>query len=233
MERREATYKTALSQLQQVQAQAASQGNQTGYTNLLADVSGVVTAVDMELGQVVSAATPVVRIAQDGPRDAVFAVPEDQVEAMQLGMAADVRLWATGAVLGGSVREIAPSADPVTRTFAVKVGLKSKEAPPLGSTVSVIPQLNRSSDAPGVLLPTSALVRNGPLTTVWVLDIPSMTVKRAAVEIGAIQGNGVLISAGLKPGEQVVTAGVHMLADGQKVTRYQAPAAPLATGAGK
>jgi len=233
LERREANYKSALFQLQQTQAQAASQGNQTAYTRLIADVSGVVTAVDMELGQVVGAATPLVRVAQDGPRDAVFAVPEDKVGSIQLGMPADVRVWATGAVLPDVVREIAPSADPVTRTFTVKVVLKSKESPPLGTTVSVLPRFNASAASEGIKLPTSALYRAGERTSVWVLDGPSMTVKKTEIALGGVQGDEVLVTAGIKAGDQIVTAGVHVLTDGQKVAIYQPKTAAATTGAAK
>ena len=231
LERREANYKAALFQLQQTQAQAASQGNQTAYTSLFADVSGVVTAVDMELGQVVGAATPVVRVAQDGPRDAVFAVPEDTVGSIQLGMPADVRVWASGAVLPGVVREIAPSADPVTRTFTVKVVLKSKESPPLGTTVSVLPRFNASAASEGIKLPTSALYRAGERTAVWVLDGSSMTVKKTEIALGGVQGSEVLVTSGIKAGDQIVTAGVHVLTDGQKVAIYQPKTAPATTAA--
>ena len=231
LERREANYKAALFQLQQTQAQAASQGNQTAYTSLFADVSGVVTAVDMELGQVVGAATPVVRVAQDGPRDAVFAVPEDTVGSIQLGMPADVRVWASGAVLPGVVREIAPSADPITRTFTVKVVLKSKESPPLGTTVSVLPRFNASAASEGIKLPTSALYRAGERTAVWVLDGSSMTVKKTEIALGGVQGSEVLVTSGIKAGDQIVTAGVHVLTDGQKVAIYQPKTAPATTAA--
>lgn len=233
LERREANYKAALFQLQQTQAQAASQGNQTAYTSLVADISGVVTAVDMELGQVVGAATPVVRVAQDGPRDAVFAVPEDKVGSIQLGMPADVRVWASGAVLPGVVREIAPSADPITRTFTVKVVLKSKESPPLGTTVSVLPRFNASAASEGIKLPTSALYRAGERTAVWVLDGPSMTVKQTEIALGGVQGDEVLVTAGIKAGDQIVTAGVHVLTDGQKVAIYQPKTAAATTAAAK
>ena len=230
LERREANYKSALFQVQQTQAQAASQGNQTAYTSLIADVSGVVTAVDMELGQVVGAATPVVRVAQDGPRDAVFAVPEDKVGSIQLGMPADVRVWASGAVLPGVVREIAPSADPVTRTFTVKVVLKGKESPPLGTTVSVSLGSTASAPSEGIKLPTSALYRTGETTAVWILDRSSMTVRRIPIALGGVQGNEVLVTSGIKAGDQIVTAGVHVLTDGQKVELYQPKAAAVATG---
>src|SRR6185369_9202380 len=72
LERRETTLKAAQAQLEQAQAQLAAQGNQAGYANLVSDVSGVITAIEAEPGQVVQAGTTVVRIAQDGPRDVVF-----------------------------------------------------------------------------------------------------------------------------------------------------------------
>ena len=133
LERRETTLKAAQAQLDQAQAQLASQGNQAGYTNLVADVSGVITAVEAEPGQVVTAGTPVVRIAQDGPRDVVFSVPEDKVAAIKPGSDVAVRVWADGGTaLAGKVREVAASADPVTRTYAVKVSLDAAATPAAG-----------------------------------------------------------------------------------------------------
>ena len=137
LDRREAALKSAQAQLAQAQAQLASQGNQAGYTRLLADAAGVVTAVEAEPGQVVAAGTPVVRIARDGARDAVFSVPEDRLGDVRPGQAVQVASWAGGAPLQARVREVAASADPVTRTFLVKVALQGEEAPPLGATVHV------------------------------------------------------------------------------------------------
>ena len=104
LDRREASLKAAQAQLEQAQAQLAGQGNQAAYTRLLADVSGVVTAVEAEVGQVVAAGTPVLRIAQDGPRDVVFAVPEDKVLQMKTGTGVEVRGWSGGAPIQGVVR---------------------------------------------------------------------------------------------------------------------------------
>ncbi len=117
LERRQTTLKAAQAQLEQAQAQLRTQGNQAGYANLVAEVAGVVTAVEAEPGQVVQAGTPVVRIAQDGPRDAVFSVPEDRVAAVKVGSAVRVRAWAMDRAVQGTVREVAASADPVTRTY--------------------------------------------------------------------------------------------------------------------
>jgi RND family efflux transporter MFP subunit len=220
LERRESAFKAAQAQLEQAQAQLAAQSNQARYADLVADAAGVVTAVEAEPGQVVAAGTPVVRIARDGPRDAVFSVPEDKVAGFAAGLPVGVRPWNAAAVLEGRVREVAASADPVTRTFAVKVGLEGREAPPLGATVTVLPR--GPAMAPQVLkLPTSALRQDGAGTAVWVLDPASMTVRSQPVQVATADGNEAVIAGGLQPGMQVVAAGVHVLQPGQKVRLWQ------------
>jgi multidrug efflux system membrane fusion protein len=221
LERRETTLKSAQAQLDQARAQLASQGNQAGYANLVADVSGVVTGIEAEPGQVVTAGAPVVRIAQDGPRDVVFAVPEDKVNAIRPGSEVNIRVWADNASMAGKVREVAASADPVTRTYSIKVSLDGGAAPPLGSTVYVAPRALSLAGTQVIKLPTSALRKEGQGTAVWVLDKSTMTVKSQPVEIATADGNEAVISAGLQPGMLVVSAGVHVLSPGQKVAIYQ------------
>jgi membrane fusion protein, multidrug efflux system len=223
LERRDTTLLSARAQLDQAQAQLAAQKNQLDYTRLRADVAGVVTGVDAEpgqvVGQVIGAAVPVVRIAPDGPRDAVFSVPEDQVALMKPGMGVTVK--AAGRSLKGVLREVGSSADPATRTFLVKVTLPTADAPALGSTLSVL-LADTASQQQGVLkLPTSALRQEGQATTVWVLEPASMTVKAHTIQIGALDGNEVVVASGLQPGMQVVATGVHVLSAGQKVTIYE------------
>ncbi len=220
LERRDTTLKAAQAQWQQAQAQAAEQGHQLAYATLVADVSGVVTAVEAEPGQVVTAGAPIVRIAQDGPREVAFAVPEGQVAALPVGTPATVRVWASGATLTGVVREVAASADPVTRTFLLKLALQG-DAPALGSTVSVLANQPELAGVPVIKLPTSALRQEGAGTAVWLLDPASMTVKLQPVQIAMTDGNEVVIGAGLQPGMQVVAAGVHVLTAGQKVSLYK------------
>jgi RND family efflux transporter MFP subunit len=229
LERREAVLKSAQAQLDQAQAQLSSQGNQAGYASLHADAPGVVTAVLAERGQVLAAGTPVLQLARDGARDVVFSVPEDKVAAIKVGTPAQVRAWSAPGYHPGVVREVAASADPVTRTFTVKVALQATDVLALGSTVSVLPQAVQSVGAPVIKLPTSALWQQGQATAVWVLDPASMTVKPQTVQIATADGNDVVVSAGLQPGMQVVVAGVHVLAPGQKVTRYQAGTSPDTT----
>lgn len=235
LERRDTTLKAAQAQLQQAQAQLATQSNQARYTSLVADAAGVITAIEAEPGQVVTAGMPVVRIAQDGPRDVVFSVPEDKVGAIRAGTAVAVRVWSGGS-FEGRVREVGASADPVTRTFTVKVGLEGREQPPLGTTAYVSPQALSMAGAPVIKLPTSALRQDGKDTAVWVLDKASMTVRSQPVQIATADGNEAVISGGLQPGMTVVAAGVHVLSPGQKVRIWEdrtssAAGAPASAGA--
>lgn len=226
LERRDTTLKAAQAQFEQAQAQLAVQSNQASYASLVADVAGVVTAIEAEPGQVVSAGTPVVRIAADGPRDVVFSVPEDKVSGIKLGMAVKVRGWAQDtqtAPAMAKVREVSASADPATRTYQVKLALDGKaQSPPLGATIYVLPEgLGDVQGKPVIKLPTSALRQEGQASAVWLLDKASMTVKSQIVQIATADGNEAVIAAGLQPGMVVVSAGVHVLSPGQKVTIYQ------------
>jgi multidrug efflux system membrane fusion protein len=234
LERRDNAFKASQAQLEQSRAQASAQGNQSSYAQLQSDVAGVVTAVEAEPGMVVAAGTPVVRIAHDGPRDVVFSVPEDQLERLQAHAARPgaltVRLW--GGAQGGAkgeagalpakLREVSASADPVTRTFQVKAEVAGLDAK-LGQTATVRLEAPRQNQV--IKLPLAALLQQQGQSTVWVLDPTQMTLTAQPVQIAGADGNEVVIAAGLRPGQEVVVAGVHVLAAGQKVLRYQSPAA--------
>ncbi len=228
LERREAALKAAQSTLDQAMAQAQNQGNQANYTQLRADAPGVITSVEAETGQVLAAGTPVFRLAHDGPRDAVFAVAETMVMKLQKGQVMQAVVGQGGPTLQGRVREIAGSADPVTRTFTVKLALDAGEKLPLGATVNVLAHGLKGSQAAVIKLPTSALRKEGKGTAVWVLDETQMTVSSQPVEVSTADGNEVVIAAGLQPGQRVVTAGVHVLTAGQKVSLYKSPIAAAA-----
>ncbi len=231
MERYEASLKATQATLDQAKAQLSSQSNQENYTQLQADVAGMITSVDAEPGQVVAAGTPVVRIAQDGARDAVFNVSEDKVAAIKPGQGVKVRLWSDEArVIAAQVREVAASADPATRTYLVKAALQGPDFPPLGATVHVMPDgLGQGSGGGGVggnviKLPTTALRQDGgggQGTAVWVFDPASSTVKSQPVKVATADGNEAVIASGLTPGMQVVATGVHVLTAGQKVSIYR------------
>lgn len=236
IERRQAALDAAEAALRQARAQGAVQGNQAGYARMLADGAGVVLSVEAEVGQVIAAGTPVVRLARDGARDAVIAVPEDRVARLKVGQAAQVRPWSSGRdtsePLAAQVREIAASADPLTRTFQVKLGLPADARVALGATVSVVfaDDATAAPAAPApVRLPTSALIRaagGGKDTAVWVFDPATGRVNMRTVAVSGADGNEMLVSSGLKDGEEIVAAGVHVLSPGQQVTRFAAAQKP-------
>jgi RND family efflux transporter MFP subunit len=225
LERRSAVLKAAQATLDQAMAQAQTQSNQATYTQLTAPTAGVITGVEAEPGQVVAAGQPVVRLAQEGPRDAVFAVPEHVVGRLKLGQKMSASVGNTNQVVQGQVREIGASADPVTRTFTVKLGLVKAESLPLGITLNVqAPQL-AGSQSDVIKVPTNAIRQEGAQTAVWIFDPQTSTVASQAVQVATADGNEVVIAAGLKPGQQIVSTGVHVLSPGQKVSVYNANAA--------
>lgn len=233
LERRDAAARGARAQLDQAKAQANAQGNQASYAALSSPVAGVVTAVLAEPGQVLAAGTPVLRLAQDGPRDAVFSVPEDSVAAMRalLGKprALTLSLWGQAGTLPATVREVAAAADPVTRTFQVKADVGSA-AVRLGQTASV--RLPGSVSTSAFRLPLTAVWERAGQSHVWVFDRVAGQVRQQPVAVAGADGNWVLVAQGLKAGDDVVSAGTHVLTPGQKVRPYTEPGAtPAAASA--
>lgn len=222
LERRSSALQSAQSQLEQAKAQGLVQRNQAGYAALTAPGAGVVVGVDAEPGAVLAVGASVVRLALDGPRDAVFAVPEDSLAAMGglLGQAGalTVRPWGQQAVLTATVREVAAAADPVTRTFLVKADLGAT-ALQLGQTLTVVIDLPRQAGV--TRLPLSAVMQQQGQSAVWVLDRASMTVNAQPIQVSSADGNTLVVASGLSVGQTVVTAGVHVLTPGQKVKLYE------------
>ena len=239
LERREATLKAQKAQLDQTLAQAGVQVNQAAYATLTATAAGIITGVDAEPGAVLAAGAPVLRLAHDGPRDVVFAVPEDGLLAMRALQgrpgALTVRPWGTQQTIPATVRELAAAADPATRTFLIKADLGKADLQ-LGQTVTVLVDLPRREGV--ARLPLAAVMQQQGQPAVWLLDTSTMTVKVQPVAIAGADGNTVVVAGGLGPGQVVVTAGVHVLSPGQKVKFYlppggAAPPLPVASAASR
>lgn len=235
LERRDNAFKAAQAQFDQARAQTDVQKNQAGYATLVADVAGVVTAVQAEPGMVVAAGTPILRVAHDGPRDIVFSVPEDQIPTLRAAAERPdglrVRLWSAAGTEPTPIqlRELAASADPVTRTFLAKAELKDPTVR-LGQTATVL--MTGTQGDSTIKLPLSAVVESQGKSSVLLLDPSSMTVKTRPVTVVGAEGNELIVQ-GLQAGMEVVAAGAHVLSPGQKVKRYR-PAgstAPAPAGA--
>jgi RND family efflux transporter MFP subunit len=201
--------------------------NQSAYTTLTAPVAGVVTALEVEAGQVVPSGQVAVRIAQEGEREIVVSVPEGRVDELRTARKLEVELWAgAGKRYAGRLRELAPDIDPVTRTYDARVSIVDADAAVrLGMTGKVVLEL-----------PEEASLRRLPLTAiydadgnpgVWVVDPADSRAKLRRVRLAGAQRDGVLVQSGLRDGELVITAGVNLLREGQKV-RPMVPAVALA-----
>lgn len=212
---KKALWQAAEARLAQARAQSAVSGNQLGYTNLIADRSGVITAAPGESGQVVAAGQAVVRLADPSEREVLIHVPESRIAEIKLGQAGLVRPWHTPeATLAGTIREIAASADTATRTFAIRVAVAGiADQLPLGTTAAVAFPTNGNGT---IKLPRTAVVQREGKPTVWVVGSDSKVTARA-VATTAVGDEGVVLGAGLTPGDRVVVIGANALAAGMAV----------------
>ena len=212
----EQAYRTAQAQVDSVQARVNIAETQLGYADLIAASNGTVTARRAEPGEVVAAGQPIVQLAREGGRDAVFDVPARIIETAPANAEIVVVLSSDPKVRAiGRVREVAPQADPVTRTFKVRIGLNDPPAAMrLGSTVTGSVQLGAGQ---GIEIPASALTSANQRPAVWVLDPASNTVSLRNIEVLRYGLARVAVAEGLQPGDIVVTAGVQTLRPGQQV----------------
>ncbi|MFN4278371.1 MAG: efflux RND transporter periplasmic adaptor subunit [Ferrovibrio sp.] len=219
LDRRQNTYNTAEAQLESVRSQLRVAQNQLDYTELHADADGVITAISAEAGQVVASGQTVMKLARPEEKEVVFNVAENRLDELRNATAISISLWAQpDAEYAGVVREIAPGADPATRTYAVKVTVQNAPAAMrLGMTASVT--ILRSSGTNVVALPLAALYQKDNKPAVWVFSGTEAEgkVELRPVQVAAYVERAVLIADGLKQGEKVVTAGVHKLIPGQTV----------------
>jgi RND family efflux transporter MFP subunit len=208
----------ARAQVEAAQARVRSAEEIVAFTTIKADAPGIVTHVGVEPSEVVAPGQMVVRIARREGRDAVFSVPADAMRAVTPYLPVQVTLAGEGAVgqpVRGQLREVSPQADPITRTFRVRVGLS--DPPPafrLGATVT---GSVRGADASGITVPAMALAKSGQQPGVWVVDPAARTVSLRKIDILSSDPAKVLVGKGLAPGDIIVTAGANLLKEGQRV----------------
>jgi RND family efflux transporter MFP subunit len=207
----------AQARLEQARSQAAILANQANYTTLVADHDGVVLTVAAEPGQVVAAGQAVLKLAHAGDMEVVVNAPESQLARFKVGEEVGIALWADPDTrFRGKIREIAGGADPVTRTYAVRVtAIEPPKGVQIGMTATV--HFKPSRDAGLVLLPLSAIAGERGAPAVWVVDPGTSQVRLRPVKVSQFREDGATVTEGLAEGELVVTAGVHKLRPGQTV----------------
>ena len=203
--------------LDAAEAQLRQAVNAVGYTTLRADKAGIVTAVVAEPGQVVNAGQAVATVAESGETEVAIAVPEQDAARIAVDQNSKVTLWAgSGVNLDGRVREIAGQADPVSRTYAVRIAIDTPpQAMRLGMTALVA--LTIEDETTQMVVPLTALTEEGGTPIAFVVDTASKAVRKTAVTIAGIAEGGVRIASGLQPGDLIVTAGVQFLQDGMRI----------------
>ena len=216
-ERRLNAFNVAKAKLEQAQTQLSVSKNQTGYTELVADHAGVVTAILAEVGQVVTAGQTVIKVARTDEKEVVISIAENRLADLNVAREITITLWADPSkVYRGRVREVSPSADPVTRTYAARISiLDADRAVSLGMTANVY--LKGIQRGAAMLLPATALFQDDGNAAVWVVDPATSQVKLVRVEVGEYVEDKVAILSGPKPGDIVVRAGVHKLFAGEQV----------------
>lgn len=201
--------------LRQAQAQANISSNQLEYTNLRSDADGVVANITGEIGQIAAAGSPLVTVIRNGEREIQIVVPENKLSTVSLGAKAMVTFWALeNTQAEGQVREISPVADPVTRTYKVRVAVA--DFPPeakLGMTAKVT---LAGDTAETIKLPIGAIYQITNQPQVWIVDNNNKA-RLINVTLGEYRGNEVTVTSGLKKGERIITAGINKLTENQEV----------------
>jgi len=208
----------ARAQLTAAEAQEKIARDQGDYSVLLADGDGTVVETLAEPGQVVAAGQTVVRLAHSGPREASVFLPETM--RPRLGSLARATLFGRSGSVRARLRQLSDSADPVTRTFEARyvLGGGSSQASaqaPLGATVTI--QLPGSGTEESLTVPNVAIIDRASGPGVWILNRNNLTVSFRPVSISRIGEEDTYLNSGLKPGEEIVALGAHLLHEGQHV----------------
>ncbi|WP_439544082.1 efflux RND transporter periplasmic adaptor subunit [Hyphomicrobium sp.] len=184
--------------------------NQLAYTDLVATEGGIITALPVEVGQVVSAGQMIARVARLDELEAVVAIPESRIDG-DPNATATVTLWADAdRVYDAKLREISPQADPATRTYQARYSLVKPNATiALGKTATV--HLSNRSNSLRAALPLAAVFKDQGQASVWLIDEAHGRLIKTGVEVSAWTETSAIIASGLSAGQKVVAAGVHKL----------------------
>lgn len=210
------SYEAALAQFRQAQAQYEQSGNSLGYTELTALNDGVVSQVNVEAGQVVSAGQTAVVLVSDNEREVEINVPENRLDLLRSDINITVTFWALPeqAPVRAVVREISPVADSITRTYKVRLTLVDVSANiKLGMTAKV--KIDAATAKEAITIPLTAVYQNGDLPQVWLIRDGQAHLQ--PVVISGWGDNAVLVTDGLADGDMLITAGVHKISEGQQV----------------
>ena len=214
-DRKKATKDEAEGRLQRAERSLDLARHQFDYADLKADADGVITETLAEPGQVVAVGQAVVRLARQGEKEVLVALPETWLSEARSSRAT-VQLWSgPERRFKAQLRELSPQADATTRTYAARFTIDNPdESVALGMTATVT--LSHATDASVAKLPLAAIINRGTGPSVYVVDNANELQLRP-VKVTSFTEDKALITSGVSDGDRVVTLGVQKLNAGQKV----------------
>ncbi|MCO5100319.1 MAG: efflux RND transporter periplasmic adaptor subunit [Burkholderiaceae bacterium] len=228
LDRQQAGADAAEARVRAARAARTQADNEIAFQTLRTEVAGVVTAVEVEAGQVVAAGQPVVRVARAGEFELLAHVPERERATARAADAWSVSIPALGTRRHeATMRELAPLAEPSSRTYAMRLALRDPAlADGLALGMSAIVHVVRQAQ-PAFEVPLSALYSVDGNAHVWRVGQDDR-VELVAVRTDGLLDDAVRIVGGLAGGDRVVTAGTNLLVAGQRVRPLEAAPAPEA-----
>jgi len=206
------------------QASLTAAKDQLSYTELKAPFEGTVTSKYVDNFQTVQAKEPVVRLLDDSSVDMVINIPENLIGSVQYVKNIRVRFDAIpGREIPAEIKEIGTEASQSTRTYPVTLTMQQPEGVKIlaGMAGQANGDVQLPSDKSAIVIeiPVAAVFSPDATQTtyVWLIDEQAKTVQKRQVKVGELTDLGIQIIEGLKAGDWIATAGVHYLAEGQKV----------------
>jgi len=184
-----------------------------GYTEITAPFDGLITRKIANIGDLATPGTPLLQLENNRKLQVVTAVPEGLVLQIKPGDHLSVSIPAANLVLTGTVAEIAPAADPLSRTAPVKINIDTNPNLRSGQFARVALPGNRTDT---LFVPASAVNSFGQMDRIFV-DRDGKAQLRL-VRTGMREGDRIEILAGLNPGDRVITDNNKLLVEGQPLT---------------
>jgi RND family efflux transporter MFP subunit len=230
LEQTQDAYAAALAGHEQSAAQLALARNAVQYHTLVAEHDGVITSENADTGQVLAAGQAVYGVAWSGDTDIVLDAAAADLPRVSIGQAATVTFTALpGRRFEARVREVAPAADPQSRTYRVKLTLLRPDgAERLGMTGDALlsPGADGTAAPPAFKIPATAIFHHGNTPAVWVIRSGDSTLELRPVAVRSYGERTAIVADGLRDGDNIVLAGVHTVFAGERVK----PVKPLFAG---
>lgn len=233
LDAQDAAHAAALGQVRAARAQLDVARNQAAYAQLRAPRDGVIALRHVEAGQTVAPGQPVFALAGSGGREIAIALPEARIREFSVGQPVLVEPWsASGTRLPGTIREIAPAADPQARTYAARIALTGAAAAAVELGQSVRVYIQDATRNRALRVPLSSIQRGaGDATALWLVDLATGTLHLQPVRLGPFAADTAPVLSGIDGDDWIVAAGGHLLREGQRVAPVDRQNRPVAARA--